>query len=60
MLGAGEYEARVFVDGSMDPDHPNEIRMECQTVTAGQSLQVAMAPGGGFVAALHPRSTAAR
>lgn len=55
MLGTGEYDAKVFVDGSMSQDKPNEIRIERRTVTTGQSLKVAMASGGGFVATIHPK-----
>lgn len=55
MLGSGEYEAKVFVDGSLSEDRANEIRVEHRTVTTGQSLRVAMARGGGFVTAIHSK-----
>jgi alpha-glucosidase len=56
ILGPGEYEAEIFVDGSLSGDEPNAIRLERQAVTAGISLEVTMAPGGGFVAVIHPKS----
>lgn len=59
MLGTGEYEAKVFVDGSMSQDRPNDIRIERQTITAGRSLKVGMACGGGFVAAIRPKPASA-
>jgi alpha-glucosidase len=55
MLGSGPYEAKVFVDGSPNPDRPNEIRVERRTVTAGQPLNVTLASGGGFVATIRPK-----
>ncbi|UCG56232.1 MAG: glycoside hydrolase family 97 catalytic domain-containing protein, partial [Phycisphaerales bacterium] len=56
ILGPGEYEAKVFVDGSTGKDEPNAVRLERQMVTARKSLKVAMASGGGFVATIHRKS----
>jgi alpha-glucosidase len=56
MLDSGEYEAEIFVDGSLSPDEPNAIRLERQAVEIGSALDVALAPGGGFVAVIHPKS----
>jgi hypothetical protein len=56
MLESGEYEAEMFVDGSLSPDEPNAIRLESRAVKAGTALNVALAPGGGFVAVIHPKS----
>lgn len=58
ILGTGEYEAKLFVDGSMSKDEPNAVRPEHQAVTANKPLRVAMAAGGGFVAAIRPKSRA--
>ncbi len=55
ILGAGIYEARILLDGPTSKDDPNAVRIERQTVTAGKSLKIAMAPGGGFVATIRPR-----
>jgi alpha-glucosidase len=54
LLDPGDYEAELYVDGSLSPDEPNAIRMERRTVTAEASLEITMAPGGGFVAAIRP------
>lgn len=56
ILGTGEYEAKVFVDGSMNRDRPNAIRLRRQMVTAEKSLTVVVASGGGFVATIRPTS----
>lgn len=56
ILGIGTHEATMFVDGSMNRDRPNAIRLRRQTVTAGESLTVVLASGGGFVATIRPTS----
>ena len=56
-LGAGEYEAEVFVDGSLSKKQPNAILLDRRTVTTESSLKVTMASGGGFVAAIRPKSS---
>ncbi|MFZ2054062.1 MAG: glycoside hydrolase family 97 protein [Candidatus Aminicenantales bacterium] len=59
VLGSGEFEAEVFVDGSLSEDEPNAIRKESRTIEGGSKLAVKLAPGGGFVAKIHPKSTTA-
>jgi alpha-glucosidase len=54
-LGPGDYQARLYVDGSMDEDQPNAIEEKQRGVRAGEKLPVALAPGGGFVAAIRPK-----
>ena len=49
-LAPGRYEARLYVDGCMNEDEPNAIRVEVKTVKPGTSLPISMAPGGGFTA----------
>lgn len=56
ILDSGEYEAELFVDGSLSGDEPNAIRLERKAVTAETTLEVTTAPGGGFVAAIRPKS----
>ena len=56
MLPSGEHEAQVYVDGSLDKEKPNEIRIEYQAVTTGTHLRVIMASGGGFVAVISPKN----
>jgi alpha-glucosidase len=55
VLGPGEFEAEVFVDGSLSEDEPNAIRRESQIIEGGGILAAKMAPGGGFVAKIHPK-----
>ncbi len=55
VLGPGEFEVEVFVDGSLSEDEPNAIRRESQIVEGGGKLAVKLAPGGGFVAKIHPK-----
>jgi alpha-glucosidase len=54
-LAAGQYQARLYVDGSMDEDQPNAIRVEKQAVDASGTLSIAMAPGGGFAAVIEAK-----
>jgi alpha-glucosidase len=54
-LGTGEYQARLLVDDSLSGDKPNTLRREERKMTTGSSLNVTMAPGGGFVAEIGPQ-----
>ena len=56
ILGPGEYEAELFVDGSLSEDDPNLIRKENRIIDGDGSLAVKMAPGGGFVAIIRTKS----
>jgi alpha-glucosidase len=51
-LPTGEFEAKVYADGSLDEELPNEVRITTERVSAGAPLRVALAPGGGFTAIL--------
>jgi alpha-glucosidase len=53
-LGSGPYEGRLYVDGSLDEERPNEIRMQRRDVSAAAPLRVSLAPGGGVVAVFRP------
>lgn len=53
ILGAGEYQAQTYTDGSTEESKPNLIKIERQKLSSGQSLHIAMAPGGGFAAVLN-------
>ncbi len=55
-FGSGEFEADVYVDGALSEDEPNLIRKENRIFEGGTALAVKMAPGGGFVAVIRPRS----
>lgn len=54
-LAPGKYKARLYVDGSMNENKPNAIRVEVKTVKPGTSLPISMAPGGGFTAIIAPK-----
>jgi alpha-glucosidase len=54
-LGSGTYVARLYLDDSPDGTQPNKIRQETRLVTAGKSLEVSLAPGGGIAAKLRPK-----
>jgi len=47
-LGEGRWKARIFRDGVNADRYGEDYRMEEQTVTAADSLTMAMAPGGGY------------
>jgi alpha-glucosidase len=53
-LSPGEYKARLFVDGSMNEDEPNAIRVEQQEVRAADTVTIQTAPGGGFAGVIVP------
>jgi alpha-glucosidase len=56
VLGPGEFEADVFVDGSLSEDELNLIRKESRAIEGGGKLAVKLAPGGGFFAKIRPES----
>jgi alpha-glucosidase len=51
-LAPGNFNATLYVDGSMDESQPNAITKRRQRVTAKTPLHISMAPGGGFTAVL--------
>jgi alpha-glucosidase len=55
VLGPGEFEAEMFVDGSMNPEEPNAVRVERRVVNAETTLGVEVAPGGGFAGVIRPK-----
>jgi alpha-glucosidase len=54
-LGAEEYEAELYVDGSLDDAEPNATRQVRRTVDSKSKLHLSLAPGGGFVGVLRPK-----
>ncbi|HEX3599815.1 MAG TPA: glycoside hydrolase family 97 protein [Lacipirellulaceae bacterium] len=52
-LAPGEFDATLYVDGSMDESQPNAITKQRQQVSAKTPLHISMAPGGGFTAVLN-------
>lgn len=53
-LGADNFEAVSWVDGSQDTSCPDDIRIEKMRASPGSKLNIQMAPGGGFVTILRP------
>ncbi|QDT73385.1 glycoside hydrolase family 97 protein [Lacipirellula limnantheis] len=51
-LSAGEFEATLYADGSLDESLPNSLSKQQRVVTAATPLHIALAPGGGFVAVI--------
>ena len=54
-LQAGEFEATLYVDGSLDESQPNSLSKQQQVVTVAKPLHLSMAPGGGFVAVVRAK-----
>ncbi len=54
-LPPGDFQATLYVDGSLDESQPNAITRRGQQVTANTTLPISMAPGGGFTAVLRAR-----
>jgi alpha-glucosidase len=52
-LAPGEFDATLYIDGSMDESQPNAITKQRQRVGAKTPLHISMAPGGGFTAVLN-------
>jgi alpha-glucosidase len=59
-LDAGEFAARVHVEGSMDEERPNEVDVRELALDATSPLAVSLAPGGGFVAVIRASVEAAK
>lgn len=54
-LASGDFDATLYVDGSMDESQPNAVTKQQQRVSAKTSMHVSMAPGGGFTAVLRAK-----
>lgn len=53
-LPAGSYNVEIFSDGINADRHGEDYRHLKQEVTAGDRLQINLAPGGGWVAKISP------
>jgi len=51
-LPSREFNAKLYVDGSMDESQPNAIQIHDRTVRGGTSLPLSMASGSGFTAVI--------
>jgi alpha-glucosidase len=54
-LRTGERELTLYRDGSMDAEEPNAIKIERRAVSAGETLVVDLATGGGFAAVVRAK-----
>ena len=54
-LGDGDWQAVIFEDGVNADRNANDYTRREQTIRAGESLRVALAPGGGWAARLERR-----
>ena len=54
-LGRGSFETTLYLDGSLDEEDPNAIRIEKREMSAGTPLRVSLAPGGGVAAVFRPK-----
>lgn len=54
-LGDHQFDAKLYVDGSMDESKPNALTINTQSVGSSTPLKVSLAPGGGFVGVLRPK-----
>jgi alpha-glucosidase len=46
--GSGKYRLHAWADGADTPDYPDRVNEIVREVTGGESLTIAMVPGGGF------------
>jgi len=54
-LNSGDFDATLYVDGSMDESRPNAITKQKQSVNKATRLHVDLSSGGGFVAVLRAK-----
>jgi alpha-glucosidase len=53
-LGAGQFEAKLYLDTLVDGQKPNELQQPTLELSAKKILNVAIAAGGGFVSVIRP------
>ena len=54
-LGRSQYEAKLYLDSATGGENPNELRIETRNVSAGETIKVAFASGGGMAAVIRPK-----
>jgi len=54
-LGAGEWKLRAFADTPESGEQPQKISETTRQVSATESLELRLAPAGGYAAVLSPR-----
>ncbi len=53
-LGAGEYVAEIYADGADADENAESVAISTETLTAGSTLNITLAPGGGYAARFYP------
>lgn len=54
-LGSGAWAAEIFADAPDSDREPTHFKHAVESFTAGSPLKVTLAPGGGFIARIHPK-----
>ncbi|HHV84811.1 MAG TPA: hypothetical protein GXX42_03195, partial [Petrimonas sp.] len=54
-LPSGQYEMTLFRDGTNAHHKGTDYRKETRSVTSGETVQLHLAPGGGFAAKLQKK-----
>ena len=54
-LSTGEFEAKLYVDGSLEESRPNDVSKQQQAVRSTTPMHISLAPGGGFVCVLRSK-----
>lgn len=53
-LGPGKYTAEIYADGDDAAEYPKNVAIRKETVDAGTSLPLKLAPGGGYAVRFVP------
>jgi alpha-glucosidase len=53
-LGEGKFVATIYRDNNLDGTKPNELHKEEKEITAGSTLDVSLASGGGVAVVIRP------
>lgn len=53
-LGSGEYQAEIWADAYEATDYPDRLMKQMRTVTAVDTVEAVLAPGGGHVMRIAP------
>lgn len=54
-LGEGEYVMEVAADGINAERNPHDYALKTTTITAGEAVNIHLAPGGGYVARIYKK-----
>lgn len=54
-LGAGHFEAKLYLDRSPGGENPNELEIKTREISAEETINVSFASGGGMAAVIRPK-----